>query len=370
MMAAGIWKEAGSIARRLYDGAVPSTAPRRQITAVGLLTAVAGTALFAWLVWTVGPGEIWNGFRRIGWNFGWILLLGGLRFAVRAAAWALCVEPPDRLRFVDAFNAVVCGDAIGNATPLGPIVGEPAKIACVRDRIPVATALTALAIENVFYTLSVAAMIAAGAIALLFAGAEAGGIQLPPQLREFSEITVAGIILLFAVAGWVMWRRPAVIDTLLRARRREDGSVRGWASKVDKLRAIEREVFTFASRRRAAVVPLVMLELAFHALGVAEKHLTLWLILPSPPHLLTSFIVETADRLITVAFKFVPFQSGVGEVGTGGVTQILGLGAAPGVTLSIVRKARMGIWSLVGMALLIRRGLTAKRLLEDPELNG
>ena len=166
-----------------------------------------------------------------------------------------------------------------------------------------------------FYTLSVAAMIAAGAIALLFAGAEAGGIQLPPQLREFSEVTVAGIVILFAVAGWVMWRRPAVIDTLLRARRREDGSVRGWASKIDRLRAIEQEVFTFASRRRAAVVPLVVLELAFHALGVAEKHLALWLILPSPPPLLTSFIVETADRLITVAFKFVPFQVGVGEVG-------------------------------------------------------
>jgi Fe2+ transport system protein FeoA len=61
---------------------------------------------------------------------------------------------------------------------------------------------------------------------------------------------------------------------------------------------------------------------------------------------------------------------GVGEVGTGLVTQILGLGAAPGVTLSIVRKARMGIWSLAGTALLIRRGLTARRLMEDPELNG
>ena len=282
---------------------------------------------------------------------------------------ALCrtSRPPPVL---DAFNAVVCGDAIGNATPLGPIVGEPAKIACVRDRIPIATALTALAIENVFYTLSVAAMIAAGAIALLFAGAEAGGIQLPPQLREFSEITVAGIILLFAVAGWVMWRRPAVIDTLLRARRREDGSVRGWASKVDKLRAIEREVFTFASRRRAAVVPLIMLELAFHALGVAEKHLTLWLILPSPPLSSPRSSSKPPTASSPWPSNLFLFRSGVGEVGTGGVTQILGLGAAPGVTLSIVRKARMGIWSLVGMALLISRGLTAKRLLEDPELNG
>jgi hypothetical protein len=265
----------------------------------------------------------------------------------------------------------VCGDALGNATPLGPIVGEPAKIACVRDRVPVATALTALAIENVFYTLSVAAMIAAGAIALLFRGAAAGGIELPESFRQFSEATIALTVVMFVVAAWVLWKRPAVIDTLLRARTpRGDTVRRGWISKVDRLRAIEREVLTFASRRRGALLPLILLELTFHTLGVAEKHLALWLILPAPPSLLTSFIVETADRFITVAFKFVPFQVGVGEVGTGLVTQILGLGAAPGITLSIVRKARMGIWSLIGTALLIRRGLTARRLLEDPELNG
>jgi hypothetical protein len=341
------------------------------MTAVGLLTALAGSALFAWLIWTIGPSEIWTGFRQIGWNLGWILVLGGLRFAVRAGAWALCIERPNRLPLLAAFNAVVCGDALGNATPLGPIVGEPAKIACVRDRVPVAAALTALAIENVFYTLSVAAMIAAGAIALLAVGTATGGIQLPLALRQTSEVTVGAIVVLFAVAAWVLWRRPAVIDTLLRARRREQPQPQsGWASKIDRLRAVEQEVFTFASRRRAAILPLVSLELAFHALGVAEKHLSLWLILPSPPSLLTSFIVETADRFITVAFKFVPFQVGVGEVGTGLVTQLLGLGAAPGVTLSIVRKARMGIWSLIGTALLIRRGLTAKRLLQDPELNG
>lgn len=347
---------------------MPPTAPRRQITAVGVLTAVAGTALFAWLIWTVGPAEIWGGFRQIGWNLTWILLLGGLRFATRAAAWSLCIEPPHRLPLTSAFSAVVSGDALGNATPLGPLVGEPAKIASVRDQIPVATALTALAIENVFYTLSVALMIAAGAVALLLVGAASGGIELPQALRQFSEVTVAAIALLFAASAWVLWRRPAVIDTLFRAR--PDAPRKRWASKADRLRAIEQEVFTFASRRRGALAPLVLLELTFHALGVAEKHLTLLLILPVPPSLLTSFIVETADRLITVAFKFVPFQVGIGEVGTGLVTQILGLGAAPGVTLSIVRKARMGIWSLAGTALLIRRGLSARRLLDDPELNG
>lgn len=344
------------------------TAPRRQTSTAGLLTALAGTALFVWLVWKIGPAEIWTGFRQIGWNLAWILLLGGLRFLVRASAWAICIEPPHRLPVADAFAAVVSGDALGNATPLGPLVGEPAKIACVRHRVPVGSALTALAIENVFYSLSVAGMIAAGAGALLFVGADRG-VALPAAFRQVSEATLAAMGLLFLLVAWLLWRRPKVIDTLLGSRRVSE-SPSGRESKTDRLRTMEREIFTFASRRRGAVAPLVLLELTFHALGVAEKHLTLWLILPAPPTLLTSFIVEAADRFITVAFKFVPFQVGVGEVGTALATQLLGLGAAPGVTLSLVRKARMGLWSLAGTALVVRRGLTARRVLEDPELNG
>jgi hypothetical protein len=330
---------------------VSDTRPARQITITGALTAIAGTALFVWLVWTVGPREIWTGFQKIGWGLTWIVALGGLRFAARAAAWQLCVESPHALGFATAFVAVVCGDAVGNVTPLGPLASEPTKIACVRGRIPIGPALTALAIENVIYTLSVGAMIAAGAAALLVS------VDVPVQLREVSEIAIAAIVVMFVIAAWVLWRRPAVIATLLPVAR-----VQG--SRLDKLRAVEREVLTFASRRREAIVPLVMLELSFHALGVLEKHLTLWLLLGAPPPLLSSFIVETADRLITVAFKFLPFQVGVGEAGTGLVTQLLGLGApaaaVTGVTVSIVRKARMGIWSLIGTALLVRRGLAPR----------
>lgn len=320
--------------------------------------AMAGTALFVWYVWSYGPG-VWAGFQRIGWGLAWIVALGGLRFAARAAAWRLCVEPPHTLGFMTAFSAVICGDAVGNVTPLGPLASEPTKIACVRRRIPIAPALTALAIENVFYTLSVGAMIAAGAAALL------ASVDLPVQLREVGQIAIGAIALMFIVAAWVLWRRPAVVTTLLPI-------ARIGGSRIDKLRAVEREVLTFVSRRRQAILPLVTLELSFHALGVIEKHLTLWLILGAQPPLLSSFIVETADRLITVAFKFLPFQVGVGEAGTGMVTQLLGLGGsaavATGVTVSIVRKARMGIWSLIGTMLLVQRGLAPSAVLSDPSL--
>jgi hypothetical protein len=225
----------------------------------------------------------------------------------------------------------------------------------VRGRIPITAALTALAIENVIYTLSVGAMIAAGAAALL------ASVDLPVQIREASQIAIAAIVVMFLVAAWLLWRQPAIITMMLPIAR-----IAG--SRLEKLRAVEREVLTFVSRRRQIIAPLVGLELAFHALGVLEKHLTLWLILGAPPPLLSSFIVETADRLITVAFKFLPFQVGVGEAGTGLATLLLGLGEVTGVTVSIVRKARMGIWSLVGTALLIQRGLAPSTVLADPSL--
>ena len=120
---------------------MPATRPKRQTTAVGLLTAVAGTALFIWLVLRVGPREIGTGFQKIGWGLAWIFLLGGLRFAARAAAWTRCVEPPHRLPFTTAFGAIVCGDALGNVTPFGPLVSEPTKIAYVRGQLDTAAAV-------------------------------------------------------------------------------------------------------------------------------------------------------------------------------------------------------------------------------------
>lgn len=337
--------------------AVLSTLQPRRVTATGLLTAAAGLVVLGVVVWSVGPQTIVNGFRQIG-AAGLLIViaLGGLRFATRAFAWTLCLEPPHRLSFRDAFNALVCGDTLGNAMVLGPLISEPAKLAYVRPHVPLAPAVTALAIENVLYTLSVAAMIAAGAIALLFA------FDLPTWLRGTSEAAVIAVAAGFGVALWMLWRRPALLSRVLPWL--AAGPAR---STVDGLRAAEQDIYTFASRRRAVMAPLVGSELAYHALGVAEMHVTLWLLQSAPQPLLFSFVLEATSRLITVALKFVPYQTGGSEAVLAGLTQILGLGTV-GVTVSLVRKVRMLAWSLVGAALLVRRGLSTRRILADESL--
>ena len=319
--------------------------PRGGVSAGRVLTVAAGVAVFAVFVWRVGPEEIWTGVRNVGWMFPVIVALGGLRFVARAWAWCLCVDPSQTLRLRDALGAVLAGDAVGNATPFGPLVGEPAKSALVRRHLPIAPALTALAIENIFYALSTAAMIAAGTIALLFA------VDLEPGLRGFSQAAVVGLGLMVAVSLVLLWRQPALISRwpLLQGR----PGTRAHTA-LGRLRQLEGEVYSFARRRRAAVVPVILLEASFHALGVVETYLAMWMILGRPPQPIDSFILETANRLVTVAFKFIPFQLGVGEVASGAVTQLLGLGATSGASLAIVRKARMGVWALVGGGLLLR----------------
>lgn len=339
----------------------------RSLTLAGLLTTAAGIGLFVWLIWIAGPALIWQGVRQVGWGLPAIVVIAGMRFAARAAAWIRCLEPPYTLRLRHAFVAVVSGDALGNATPLGPLVGEPAKVAFVRQRVPLGVAFTALAIENVFYTLSVAAVIAAGTTALLVGGGLAGNAG----LRLGAEIAIAVILAAYVAVAWALWRKPALLSSAL------ERAGRLWPSphilaRLEKVRRLEHDIYTFASRRRQTVAALIGMELLFHALGVLEVHLTLLLVLgpDAAPPLVTSFILETTNRLVQVLFKFVPMQQpGVSEVSTVLVARLLGLGTQPAGTLVVVRRARMLFWQLAGTVMLVRHGVSARRILGDAELS-
>ena len=322
----------------------------RRPNLTGILTAAGGLALLVWVVHQVGVRQLEADVRQVGWGLSAIVALGGLRFVARAIAWRLCLDPPHRLPLADAFAAVVCGDALGNLTPLGPLVGEPAKAAFVRDRVALAPAVAALAIENVLYTLSAAAMIAAGMIALLFR------FTPPPALQNVGEAAIGGTILLFAIALWLLWRQPALISRALGV----FGAGR-FERHTSRVRQLEEQIYNFAARRRGTIPAVAAAEAAFHALGVAEVHLTLTLLYGTPPPLLTSFIFETANRLITVVFKFVPLRLGVDEAGTAVFAQVLGLGTQTGVALAIVRKVRVLFWTAAGGILLLREGLSARR---------
>lgn len=326
----------------------------------GAAAALGGLILFAYTLRETGLATVADGFRRVGFAFFTIVLLSGLRFAARAWAWVLCTEPPHQLRVRDTFPALVSGDALGNLTPLGLFVSEPTKAAFVRDRVSLMNALAGIAVENLFYTITVAAMIAGGTVALLVE------FDVPAALRLMSLVALAGMVAFLVVAMALVSGRFQPLTWSLAWLDRWSLAPAVLLHRAGKLQMLEERVYTFARRHPSRPVPILLLETGYHVLGIAETYLTVTMLLPAGtvPTLLGAFLLESINRFINVAFKFVPMRLGVDEAGSGILTQVLYGASALGVTLAIVRKARMLVWTGAGVVFLGLRGISRREITE------
>jgi hypothetical protein len=332
---------------------------RKKFTPLGIIFALLGLALFTYFVKKAGVGQISDGIRRLGAGFLLVIAISAVRQIARSIAWMLCVEKPHRLGLWDAFRARVMGDAIGNVLPFASfVISEPAKPALIRDRLPLMAGLSAIAIENIFYSLSVAVFICSGMIALLLS------FSLPKGFQVGSFI-VLGVILIVITLGTLFIRREVRFISGTAGLLHRCGLNVKW---VEKGRTLEDQIYGFYRNHQRRFIPILLLEASFHLAGVAEIYVVLSFISPQqPPTFLTAFILESVNRVITMGFKFIPLRMGVDEAGTGKVSKILLFTEVTGVTLAIVRKARDVFWSAVGMGLLLQRGLSLRAVARDAE---
>jgi hypothetical protein len=333
-------------------------ARNRKLARFGILFALLGLLLFAYFVRKAGVPQIIDGIKRLGLGFLLILGISAIRQIARSLAWMRCFESPYSLRFRDAFAARVMGDALGNIVPLASVaVSEPSKAAFVTNRVPLLASLSALALENIFYSLSVTIFIFSGTVALLLA------FPLKPALRYASFGTLAATILIVPLGYLIIRRQWKFISGAMSILwRRNIG--RTWMEKtIPRARTLEDRIYGFYERNSNRLLTILALEICFPLAGVLEIYTTLWFISDIvAPTLLTAFILESVNRVINIVFKFIPFRLGVDEAGTGMLAKVLGFTPAIGAALAIVRKARDVFWTAIGVALMVRRGLSLKNL--------
>lgn len=334
-------------------------ARNRKLARFGVLFALLGLLLFAYFVRKAGVSQIMAGIQRLGFGFLLILAISAVRQIARSLAWTRCFEAPYKLRFRDAFGARIMGDALGNIIPLASVaVSEPSKAAFVTHRVPLMASLAALALENIFYSLSVVLLIFSGTAALLLS------FSLPKPLR-YASIGALAVTLVIAPLGYFVIRSRWKILSGSMSFLGRRGFARAWMIEkgIPRAQTLEDRIYGFYDRHSNRLISIFLLEVCFHLAGIAEIYVTLSFISDLiAPTLLTAFILESVNRIINVAFKFMPFRLGVDEAGTGMLAHALGFSQAIGATLAIVRKARDLFWTAVGVALIIRRGLSLKNL--------
>lgn len=332
----------------------------RRFAPLGIIFGVLGFALFAYFVSYAGVGEIISNIQRLGAGFILILAVSSIRYMVRALAWTHCIEPPHRLPFRSAFAARLMGDALGNIIPFVSVaVSEPSKAVFVKDRVPLMVGLSGLAIENIFYALSVALFIFTGTATLLLT------FTLPKALRYASIGALVVTVLIIPLAYLIIRRQTRFLSGALGYL----GDRRVARTLIGKLKpraeSLEERVYRFYATSQRSFILIFALDSCFHLAGVLEVFITLSFISPVAPTLTQAFILESVNRIIIVAFKFIPLRAGVDEGGTGQVSKVLGFARGIGETLAIVRKGRDIFWAAIGLLLIWRKGFSLRGISEE-----
>lgn len=335
--------------------AVSNSQPKSNFTRLrwlGVVFTVLGIALFAYFIVSVGFYEILHGVARIGFiGFVFIIFIYFLRILIRAASWKLSVSAPYSLTLRDCTEGVIIGEAMSSIIPLGILVSGTSKAVSVRKKMPIVVALSTVATENLFYSLVTGLFICFGAIVFL------RNFELSENWILTLDILI-GFVVLLIILGVLMvirqWHFLSAILERLYAR----GILRKWTEDGRlHARLFENLIYGFYRQYPARFLPIFLLQILFHALGVFE----VWFILSrlsGAASLYSAFLLESISRVITVVFKLIPFLIGVDEAGAQFVTETLALGAGLGVTLAIVRKGRIIFWAIAGVLLILKRGLS------------
>jgi putative ABC transport system permease protein len=330
-----------------------------------ILAFLFGASLLVILIRAVGVEPIFDALKQIGSGFFILLAIAGFRHALRTISMSLAVAPEHRrFTFWEAFTTRLAGETISFFTFTGPVLGEATKAALLRKRVPLASGVQALAVDNLLYNFSVALFISTGAFVMLFTYDLPSAARLP-LIAIASGMTLVVVVVAIAVVSDVM-PVTASVDYFIRR-----GIKRNWfASKREHFHRIEENVYDFYKHRPAAFFTMFVCDLLAHATTVVEVYIVLAM-LGFEPSARVSYIIDSLTKVINLVFSFVPATIGVYEGGTGFILHTLGYAVATGVTIGIVRKASMIVWAIIGLAMLIRHtapGAMRKVLEQNPRL--
>lgn len=330
-----------------------------------ILAFVFGASLLILLIRAVGVEPIFHALRQVGFGFFLLLAVAGFRHCLRTFSMSLAVAPEHRrFSFWQAFTTRLSGEAISFFTFTGPVLGEATKAAILRKRVPLASGVQALAVDNLLYNFSVALLISTGAGVMLLT------YDLPWAARFPLILIASGMTLVIAFISVAvisdMMPVTAAVDFFIRR-----GVKRNWfASRREPFHRVEANVYDFYKRRPRAFFTMFACDLLAHVTTAAEVFIVLNL-LGFEPTARVAYIIDSLTKVINLVFSFVPATIGVYEGGTGFILHTLGYAVATGVTVGIVRKASMIVWAIIGLAMLIRHtapGAMRKVLERNPRL--
>ena len=317
-----------------------------RLTIRGILV-VAGLLSVTYLVVTTGATQIVNAIVTLSWRLAAVLLVFAVITTVLdTLAWRLAFDRIPSFRRL--LWVRLAGEAVNTTT--ASVGGEAVKVYLLQPEIPAIEASAAMVVGKTGITIA--------QVAFLGVGVTAAALLLPLPPPVLGAAAAALVLEIIAVTGFVLIQRDGAVRRVVSLLRR--WSWHTVADRVQGLVALDDSLAAFYRRRPGRFTALIALHLLAWVIGSVEVYLILrWLgFAISWP---TALFIDAAGSAVSFLAFSVPARLGVLEGGYMAVFAALGLASGGGLSLALVRRLRLIVWSLLGVAVLLVHRATAAR---------
>ena len=301
---------------------------RRHISVVRAVSVIAGGVLLMALFARLGPARIVSLVAALGWNFPVIVAIFAAHELVRTLAITRWFPADRRPPVTQLLRIRLLGEAAGALTRTGSLAAEPARAWLLANRGGQGTAgYSASAGELLANSATSAAVNVAVAGAVLWTAALEGPIVVLAHVLLWSSLVYLSAVVAIVVS------RVRLLEACARVAARLP--VVGHRLRLDPLTARHLERATGALMEGpAALARIALLEISAQGLLVSEAY---WALrsMGVAVSISSALLIEVMTRALTIV-EFV----GATEMGFAVVFTWLGMPAAIGFTLSLMRTLR------------------------------
>jgi len=294
------------------------------------LSALAGILIFGFIIYKIGPAEIWQYITKISvYNF---LILVGLRILywfLRTINWKVVLEAYEgKTSLLHLYIARMSGHAVSQLTPTAQVGSEATRIFmanCSSGKVCVASVIVDKTIEflaTVFFTI-------VGVVSIFFR------IHLSGKLKAIfiGGVVISTLLLLFIISkqkkGLLGWVTDIIGKLRIRFKFLEKNR--------EKIKETDEHISEFYRSHRGAFLKVFLLYSLLIMLWAAEIHLGLIFIGVADISFVDSFLITVLGNLAFI-FPFIPGSLGIYEATYIGLFALLGRDAGAALTLVLIRR--------------------------------
>ena len=321
----------------------------QSLTRVSLrvFATLLGLGLLGYLVLRAGPGLVWKQVQAVGWGLALIIILGGFSQLLRTCAWRQTFMCDIRgLSWSRSLGVQLASDAAGQLGVAGKLIGEGIRISLLRSIVPLASGISACAIDGGLHTLTAAVVTVSGITAALLIAPLAG------RWRIHGLLLAGALIALVVLAAVAVAMRCRLMGNAARAIGRLR-RLHNWVSgKQPTIDSAENNLLDFPHEAPAAFWASLTLDLLWHALAVLEVYVILRFMGARIPGV-GAFALEGLTKVINLVGALSPGNLGTYEAGNMLIANMFGVTGTAGLTLALCRRVRAAFWAGVGVTCLI-----------------